>query len=187
MTIITDTSRCQQDSEPVLEYQVGGRLNHTTFVLQLENEEEPADGAVVVKRKTGCNSIYPFVGTVHLELTQFFQRDFMSSRGGQHCPLRAGLVSVYTVQSGVVSMSTLYHWAVRMSTLYNGVVSMSILYNGVVSMSALYNGVVSMSILYNGVVSMFTLYNGVVSMSTMYNWVVSVSTLYNEVVSMSTL
>jgi hypothetical protein len=56
----------------VLEYQVGGRLNHTTFVLEPKVKAEEAVGAILVRRTSSLNSTFPTVGTVHLDLTTFF-------------------------------------------------------------------------------------------------------------------
>ena len=64
----------KQDGDPTLEYRVGGRLNHTTFVLGLRTST-PAEavGAVEVTT-TSQKSAHPTVGTIHLELTSFFHR-----------------------------------------------------------------------------------------------------------------
>ncbi|KAK7478465.1 hypothetical protein BaRGS_00030311, partial [Batillaria attramentaria] len=66
----------------IVEYQVGGRLNHTTFVLEVIDRLEPATGAIVVTRTTRDNSQYSSVGILHLDLTPLFGGHPGSARGG---------------------------------------------------------------------------------------------------------
>ena len=48
--VTTNTALSKQNEARELEYHVGGRLNHMTFVLLKKKEGEPAEGAVVVSR-----------------------------------------------------------------------------------------------------------------------------------------
>ncbi|KAK7478467.1 hypothetical protein BaRGS_00030313, partial [Batillaria attramentaria] len=66
----------------IVEYQVGGRLSHTTFVLKVIDGHEPATGAIVVTRTTRDNSQYSSVGILHLDLTPLFGGHPGSARGG---------------------------------------------------------------------------------------------------------
>nr|KAG5693162.1 hypothetical protein BaRGS_035360 [Batillaria attramentaria] len=67
----------------IVEYQVGGTLNHTTFVLEVQDKSKPATCAIVVTRTTHDNSQYPDVGTLYLDLTSLLPEDTGSATGGQ--------------------------------------------------------------------------------------------------------
>nr|KAG5693158.1 hypothetical protein BaRGS_035356 [Batillaria attramentaria] len=67
----------------IVEYQVGGRLNYTTLVLEVQDKSKPATGAIVVTRTTHDNSQYPDVGTLYLDLTSLLPEDTVSATGGQ--------------------------------------------------------------------------------------------------------
>ena len=84
ISILMNCTFPKQDKDPVLEYQVGGRLNHTTFVLQLKKKRAEALGAIKVSRRKPQDSTHSDVGIVHLELTGFFQKQFTVPRGGQY-------------------------------------------------------------------------------------------------------
>ena len=81
--VTTNTAFSKQNEARTLEYQVGGRLNHMTFVLLKKKEGEPAEGAVVVSRYTSCTSAYSPFGVIRLDLTPFFLQDFHQSSDGQ--------------------------------------------------------------------------------------------------------
>lgn len=84
MTVVTtNTALSKQNEARELEYHVGGRLNHMTFVLLKKKEGEPAEGAVVVSRYTPRTSAYSQFGVIRLDLTRFFQQDFHQSSDGQ--------------------------------------------------------------------------------------------------------
>ena len=81
--VVIDHSLPKQDDDPpVLEYQVGGRLNHTTFVLQLSEAGSEAVGAIAISRQASHHSEHSALGFVHLELTHLFQQSFFAPRGG---------------------------------------------------------------------------------------------------------
>ncbi|KAK7478470.1 hypothetical protein BaRGS_00030316, partial [Batillaria attramentaria] len=67
----------------IVEYQVGGRLNYTTLVLEVQDKSKPATGAIVVARTTHDNSQYPDVGTLYLDLTSLLPEDTGSATGDQ--------------------------------------------------------------------------------------------------------
>ena len=81
--VTTNTALSKQNEARELEYHVGGRLNHMTFVLLKKKEGEPAEGAVVVSRYKPSTSAYSQLGLIHLDLTRFFQQDFHQSSDGQ--------------------------------------------------------------------------------------------------------
>lgn len=68
------------DDQPVLEYQVGGRLNYTAFVLEAAKKNEPASGVIKIYRTTSENSQHASVGRLHLDLTHFFSSAMSTQR-----------------------------------------------------------------------------------------------------------
>ena len=81
--VTTNTALSKQNEARELEYHVGGRLNHMTFVLLKKKEGEPAEGAVVVSRYKPSTSAYSQLGLIHLDLTRSFSRISISQSDGQ--------------------------------------------------------------------------------------------------------